>query len=277
MGYTKGGSMKTHSIFFPPERSAAIRSNIEKYRWARDLSQSAVEKAEYWLQLSLDEVWDIMFSSAITRSWFVRSDGCCPSCLQSVPMFTWKFDAVKTPWKTCCPHCHEFFPKNDFGRYYLSGLDGRGLFDNSLADPSLVFNTEHPDADDPLHLFGVDDGDGYTEGMIRWWFIGAYLVYGQWKQLALGGLTRLSEAYAVTGNVAYARRTAILLDRIADVFPGFSFLSQGIMYDVVPYVDGFVSYSVDHCMEMKDQQGELAPGADACRNREKRKHGVPDL
>jgi oligo-alginate lyase len=244
--------MKLQSTFFPKSRFDTIQSNIHKYDWARDISRAIVEKAEHWRGLSLDEIWNIMFSSSITRAWFVRSDGHCPTCHQNVPMYTWEMDAAKRPWKTRCPHCGELFPKNDFHKYYLSGLDDHGLFVPSLADRSLLYNEEHPDPADPLHSFGVDDGDGYAEGSIRWWFIGAYLVYGQWKQLALGGLKNLSEAFAVTGDRAYARRAAVLLDRIADVFPRFSFLTQGIMYDVVPYVDGFVSYSVDHCMEMKD-------------------------
>ena len=59
-----------------------------------------------------------------------------------------------------CPHCHELFPKNDFEKFYRSGLDAHGVFDTTRADRSLLYNTEHPDPKDPLHAFGVDDGEG---------------------------------------------------------------------------------------------------------------------
>jgi hypothetical protein len=98
----------------------------------------------------------------------------------------------------------------------------------------------------------VDDGHGYADVEHTWYFIAAYLIYGQWKQAVLGGIRKLADAYIVTGNPAYARRAGVLLDRVADLLAGFSFLQQGIMYDVPPYVDGFMSYAVDHCQEMKE-------------------------
>lgn len=244
--------MKTRSIYFPPERLATIRQNASRYEWARRVADEAVSSAQHWLSLSLDDIWDIMFPPDITRSWFVWSSGHCPACRASMPMYTWKADALNTPWKLVCPHCGALFPTNDFAAYYRSGLTAAGRFDEVLADRSLLFNAAHPDCADPLHRFGVDGGHGFEQEGNRWWFIGAYLIWGQWKQLALGGVKALSQAYAVTGDRAYSRRAMVLLDRVADLLPGFSFLTQGIMYDVEPYVDGFVSYSVSHCMEMKD-------------------------
>jgi len=59
------------------------------------------------------------------------------------------------------------FPTNDFEAYYRSGLDEHGVFDPKRADRALLFNTQHPDPNDPLHRFGVDDGTGYAEGENR--------------------------------------------------------------------------------------------------------------
>jgi len=121
--------------------------------------------------------------------------------------------------ENACPHCRELFPKNDFEKFYRSGLDERNVFDPNRADRSLLFNAEHPDPADPLHKFAVDDGEGYVDGEKRWRFIGAYLIYGQWKKAIVDGIISLSAAYAVTGDKAYAHRAGVLFDRVADLYP----------------------------------------------------------
>jgi len=133
------------------------------------------------------------------------------------------------PYKVQCPHCDETFPKNDFYKFYLSGLDEYGVFDPQKADRSLLFNVDHPDFDDPLNKFGVDDGEGYVEDDKRWRFIGAYLVYGQWKQAILGGIRNLASAYLITGNPVYAHKAGVLLDRVADLYPTHDFGKQGLV------------------------------------------------
>ena len=75
----------------------------------------------------------------------------------------------------------------------------------------------------------MDDGDGYVEGEKRWRFIGAYLIYGQWKQAVLGGIRNLAAAYVITGERIYAHKAAVLLDRVADLYPRFDFGTQGVM------------------------------------------------
>src|SRR5690606_17823559 len=130
------------------------------------------------------------------------------------------------------PTSGAWFPTNDFKAYYDSGLDEGGVFDEARADRSLLFNAAHPDPNDPLHLFGVDDGHGYVnEKGERWLFVATYLIYGQWKQAVLGGISQLSAAWAVTGEPEYARKAGILLDRVADLYPTFDFKTQGILYE----------------------------------------------
>ena len=81
----------------------------------------------------------------------------------------------------------------------VPGLNEQGIFEPARADRSLLFNVEHPDPTDPLHGFGVDDGEGYVAGEKRWRFIGAYLIYGQWKQAIVVGIRQLAAAYLVSG------------------------------------------------------------------------------
>ena len=122
-------------------------------------------------------------------------------------------------WKLKCPVCGEVFPKNDFEAFHESGLGPGGTFDRARADASLLFNTEHPDPDDPLHKYGVDDGHGWVdEKGERWFFVPVYAHWRIWTELPVAALT-LGQAYLYTGDVRYAHKGAVLLDRIADVYP----------------------------------------------------------
>jgi hypothetical protein len=242
---------KTGSTFYPPALLARVRANIARYPWAAAMQKQIVDAARPWMAMSDDELWSLMFGNTIKRSWMVWSSGYCPACRKPVPMYNWDIHALEHPWKVRCPHCKQYFPTNDFVAFYRSGLDEHGIFDPKRADRSLLFNTEHPDANDPLHLFGVDDGDGFSDGRHTWRFIGAYLIYGQWKQAVVAGIEALSAAYVVTGAPAYAHKAGILLDRVADLYPTFDFIKQGILYDAPSPAAGYVSVWHDACEETR--------------------------
>ena len=246
-----GPVLKEHSAFFPPERLARIRQNLARHPEGERLRRQALERAAWWREQSDDTLWSLMFGPSISRSWMVWSNGDCPSCKRGVPMYTWEINARQHPWKVRCPHCREFFPKNDFGAYYRSGLNREGLFDPARADRTLLFNAEHPGPNDPLRGFGVDDGEGYVAGDRRWRFIGAYLVYGQFKQLIRDGIQALATAWVLTGDPACARKAGILLDRVADVYPSFDYAAQGYVYERRQPA-GYVSVWHDACEETRE-------------------------
>ncbi len=239
------------SIFFSADAVARAKENAAKHRWAAAIRDNLVAAAQPWIKLSDDELWDLMFSNSIKRSWMVWSNGHCPACKKPVPMYNWQVDALTRPWKMQCPHCKELFPKNDFAKFYRSGLNEQGIFEPARADRSLLFNVEHPDPNDPLHRFGVDDGEGYVEGEKRWRFIGAYLIYGQWKQAIVGGARKLAAAYVVTGDPVYAHKAGVILDRVADLYPTFDFQREGVLYEG-PGVRGYVSTWHDAEVEVRD-------------------------
>jgi|UniRef100_UPI0040491240 oligo-alginate lyase len=242
------------SVFFPESALTVLRANLAKDSSAQAQAKECLKVARQWTERSDQELWSAMFGATIKRSWMVWSNGHCPSCKRSVPMYDWKMDPLHIPWKNTCPHCAEQFPKNDFGAFYESGLDVHGVFDPASADRSLLFNAEHPSPDDPLHTFGVDDGTGYFDGTNRWYFIGAFLVKGQWKQFILPGIRTLALAYALSGERIYAHKAAILLDRVADLYPSFDFLTQGLTYEKSNTIAGMGLVSVWHdaCRETRD-------------------------
>jgi len=232
------------------ELVGAARENVRRAAWAQTARDRMVEAARPWLAMSDDGLWDLMFGSTITRSWMVWSNGVCPACGQGVPMYQWTMRPLELAWKVGCPRCSAVFPTNDFGAFYLSGLNESGVFDPRRADRSRLFNADHPSRGDPLRGFGVDDGEGYVDGDRRWRFIGAYLVYGQWKQLVLGGIKALSEAGLVTGESGYAHRAGILLHRVADLYPTHDFERQGLAYEK-GHGSGYVSTWHDACAEAR--------------------------
>ena len=117
--------MKTHSIYFGESARRAVRDNAERHPEAAVVVRESIAAARPWLEMTLDQVWGLMFAETLPRAWQVWSDGHCPTCLRSVPMYTWRADALSTPWKLSCPHCGDLFPKNDFHAFYRTGLDVR--------------------------------------------------------------------------------------------------------------------------------------------------------
>lgn len=253
--------MKTKSMLYPSTMTEKATANAATQPWAAAMQKDIVDRAAPWLNMSDEDLWGLVFGATIKRSWMVWSDGFCPACKKDVKMYTWEMDPWQSPWKTRCPHCKGLFPKNDFLAFYKSGLDEHRIFQPEKADRSLLFNADHPDVNDPLHTFGVDDGDGYVDAEgHRWRFIGCYLIYAQWKKGIVAGVANLGNAYMATGDPRYAFKAAILLDRIGDVFPAFDFGSQGFVYEgrTGGPLRGQVSTWHDACEEVR----QLAQGYD---------------
>jgi oligo-alginate lyase len=242
---------KQHSAFFPPAVMSKIRANLQRDPNGAKFLTNAITAASYWHTKSDSELRELVFSPGITRSWMVWSDGYCPSCKKPVRMYDWKINAQKLPWKLTCPNCNEVFPKNDFYAYYKSGLDEKGWFSQTRANRALLFNTDHPDAKDPLHTFGVDDGEGFVADGHRWRFIGAYEIYGQFKQLVRNGAQDLARAYVLTGDETYAHQCGVLLDRLADFYPSFDYATQGLTYENAGN-SGYISVWHDACEETRE-------------------------
>ncbi|MBT5828767.1 MAG: hypothetical protein HOH77_01130, partial [Candidatus Latescibacteria bacterium] len=243
--------MNNTSLFYPKGLIQKAQENIAHHVWAKEIQNQIVQDAQPYMKFSDDELWGLMFGNTLKRSWMVWSNGHCPVCETDVPMYNWEIDALNRPWKARCPHCSEDFPKNDFQAFYQSGLDAQAVFDAELADRSLLFNADHPDPNDPDHLFGVDDGEGFRADGNIWWFVSTYLIYGQWKQVVQGGICKLANAYTVTGDRQYAYKAGILLDRVADLYPSFDFKREGVMYEKNGDA-GCVSTWHDACEEVRE-------------------------
>ena len=188
---------------------------------------------------------------------------CGVNLLQDYGSYSWISKPLVDSWKIQCPSCKRKFPSNDFASFYQLGRDEHGIFNRELAlkrheeefggtyGTGYLKNTLYPEVGTdscPVKLtgnetsekWGVDDGFGYDTGRSysngckeMHTYIAYYNHYGLWHTsgsnpgVIRNALETLSQAYMYTGDVKYGRVGAILLDRVADVYPG---------YDLRPYL-----------------------------------------
>ncbi|MEO6647933.1 MAG: heparinase II/III family protein [Chitinophagaceae bacterium] len=220
---------RDHGGHYSAERIANLRNNCGKYEWARQKFNVAVAKAKPWLVKTDEELWNMVPGQDLPRTIDVTYDGLssgpkflgcliCGNDILKYGNYPYNPDFENKPWKLTCPSCKSVFPTNDFGKYYKSAIDEHGLFNPARGDTGLLFNMDHPDPKDSLHKFGVDDGFGYVGKNGRAY---KYIGYYTWKywDYVNAGLAALADAFLYTGNKLYSHKAAILLDRIADVYP----------------------------------------------------------
>jgi hypothetical protein len=215
--------------FYSREKIANLRNNCFAYEWAKQLRDEAIEKAATWVAMEDKTLWASIPGQDLPRCIDVTFDrltkgpkslGClkCGNAIKRFGNYPYDPDFRNKPWKLTCPSCGSVFPTNDFGKYYLSAIDEKGLFNPAKGDRSLLYNVDHPDPDDPLHKYGVDDGFGYIDENGRSHKFIGYYAWKYWMYLN-NGLEALAAAFLFTGEQRYAHKAAILLDRIADVYP----------------------------------------------------------
>jgi len=223
--------MKQQSFFY---KNTNININYDKYTEIED-------SVKWWMDQSYDQLYGLMFSNSLLRSWFVLSYGNCPNCNKSVLLYNWKLDAKNHPFKVQCPHCAKLFPENDFEAFYKSGLASDGRFSYDLANRDLLGDYKY-----------IDDGNGYVDkNGETYLFIAYYLARGHWEQLLSDGITNLSLAYLVTRNDEYARRAMLLFYSVSRFYNDFDFKSEGIMYEKRNRSNGYVNYWVNSCNDIR--------------------------
>ncbi len=229
-----GAYAKKCSRFVTAEMRANVTANVEKYDWAANQQKNAISGAKAWVELTDDELWEMITSQELPRAivtnpgiYFEGKKPCCPNCgeaaVQKYGGRWWKFDFWNKPWKLTCRNCGEVYPKNDFYAFYKTALDEHGIFRRELGDRSLLLNAEHPDPKDPLHKVYVDDGYGMVDekGNVHH-IIAYYCQWAHWRTIYRGP-SALARAYTLTGERKYAHKAAVLLDRIADVYPEMNY------------------------------------------------------
>jgi len=98
---------KTQRTLYSDEQIQAIRSNIEKYDWARKMRDAAVSSANKYLAVPEEEFAKWVPDPRIPRSIYVHETG-CPNCglaVRKYGNYSWIITPEK-PYKVECPSCH---------------------------------------------------------------------------------------------------------------------------------------------------------------------------
>ncbi|MBP1993162.1 heparinase II/III domain-containing protein [Paenibacillus eucommiae] len=242
--------MKTRATLWTQEKRSAARTNIAAYVWAREQADAVCQLAdEYAMQA--ERIYELIVAEGLPRYYhtghtldpkifYCRYCG-VNICEKYAKHYPWIVRPLEDPWKIQCPDCLRRFPSNDFGGFYRLGLDAHGVFQHELArqknekskaagGPDYLINELYPEMGEG---WGVDDGFGYYTGHVydngvreRHNYIATYLDRGLWGGGYDGGvillaINTLAKAYVYTGEARYGRAGAMLLDRVADFYPGY--------------------------------------------------------
>ncbi|MGD9495817.1 MAG: hypothetical protein AB7Y46_05875 [Armatimonadota bacterium] len=184
------------TIYTPQERAALRASGAEP---------GAI--AQRWLEMSDQEIWEIIPGPAIPRTCLIvlgDADGGvgkgCPVCGTTIyegrdGFYPWIFDPVEHPWKVGCPNCGTWFPSND----WHEGDMHSGPF------PDDGWGCE------PLEPVLSSGGTPW-----RWPFIAYYHQWEAYMRTLTPGIIQAALAYASTGDERYAHKCAVALCRFAE-------------------------------------------------------------
>ena len=241
---------KNRRSYYREDKVAAMRENATKYSFAKNTMNNAVKNSAKFIE-NPEKLWNSVTSQELPRSYYTtyRADPAYSKCHYcgcdlvdeyGSPYYAWKIDAWNNPWKITCPDCNRNFPSNDFGSFYNLGINPDGgewsyelaKSENaklvSAGKSGYLVNTAYPEKGTG---WGVDDGYGYVSGTTfkapngdtvnsTHTYISFYNHWGVWHtSLLYNAVGNLRNAYIYTGDIKYGRVGAVLIDRIADVYP----------------------------------------------------------
>ncbi len=172
------------------------------------------ERAARWLQMSDDEVYQIIPGPSVPRTYGTytadeEGGGTgkgCPVCGMAVfegrsAYYPWEYNTAPVDWKIRCPGCGTEFPSND----WRAGDMTSGPF------PDDGFGCE------PVEPVLAPDGTQW-----RWPFIAYYHEHAAYMREFTPGIIETARAYAATGDRAYAHKSAVALLRFAEAMVSMS-------------------------------------------------------
>ncbi|HND61397.1 MAG TPA: heparinase II/III family protein [Opitutaceae bacterium] len=218
--------LKDKRTLFTDEEIRQARDNVAKYPAAQRVATDLMKEADYWVAWKDADLRDLIATAEVPRDAEVCPAGCPVHGKQifekTGKFYPWIIDP-KVPFKVKCPIGGETYPSNDYGRFYRSGFKDRSDFDGPY----------------------VDDGRGWlAPNGQRYWFV-AYATHWMWTihdtsphPSIRTGLAALGHAYLLTGDRRYAHTAAVMLHRVAEVYPNMDYESQSRYGQMMQEIDG---------------------------------------
>ena len=251
-------SAKRGRTLYTDEMVANARYNATHTTWGV-AEVKRVSGQSYRFVYSFEHIYDLIYAEGIPRSannatvnaqndvlWYCAY---CGTNVQELYSGKWETNILENPWKIWCPHCKMQFPSNDFGLLYKRGLDENGIYNRELAyqrnaeavargEKDALVNELYPEKG-PLWM--VDDGFGWspalgtygTDDPVQYSPIAKY-AHDFWYNGSFSWmgyiLYKIRDIYLWTGDERFAVAGCILLDRVADVYPGYDMHVLGMGY-----------------------------------------------
>ncbi len=203
--------MKTKRTLHTVAEVERLKKHVDQYPKAKEITQEIVRKAEIWAALDDRFLQDLPPPATVFRGFLPSFSGCPVHGEEvfSVSGGPWSVDIFEDPWKIKCAVGGETYPSNNFPDFLRTG--DRSLLTGDYADDG----------------HGWDPGDGQP----KFWFVANYC-YNLWHKI-IPALRDLGRAYLITGERRFGWKGAILLDKLATLFPTMDHSSQswyGINY-----------------------------------------------
>jgi oligo-alginate lyase len=197
--------LKSSRVLLNDEQIAKARRLCDEDASAKSVREKILKDCDYWLAKSDQELHDLLPDYRVPRDFDASADGCPvhSTAIYSHGTYPWKLDR-EHPFTITCPLGGEKYPSNDFEAYYRSGMTNASLLTGPYADAGR----------------GWVAPDGK-----RFWLV-AYACHWNWMNTWLPTVNTLGQAYVLTGDPRYARKAIVMLDRIAEIYPGMDYATQ---------------------------------------------------
>ena len=197
---------KDARVLLSDEAIVRARGYMEQHAEARAIAQGIVSQADKWMAWEDAALRGLAPTADVPRAFNVGTAG-CPKCGQEIyahgGTYPWIIDP-KRPFTVQCPVDGSIYPSNDFAAHYAAGLPQGASLAGDYAD----------------------GGRGWVGPTgEKYWFV-AYANHWTWQTHTIPAVQNLARAYILTGDVRYGRKAAILLDRIAEVYPNMDYHAQ---------------------------------------------------
>ena len=203
--------LKTSRTLHSDAEIATARANLARYPEAKAVADHIIAQADYWRDWTDQSLHDLVTTAEVPRAVELTSAG-CPVHGKKIfeinggTTYPWIVDP-RHPFKVKCLIGGETYPDNDYGAYYRSGFRDKSTLKGRI----------------------VDDGWGWVapDGQ-RYWFV-AHANHLVWQGLSPDSrsintaIQFLGRAYILTGDRAYAHKAAVLLRRVAEVYPNMNY------------------------------------------------------